>query len=261
MKANVYNKEMKSTKTIEMPKVFDSNIRPDVLLKVYETQKLTTMQPYGAMEGAGAQYSASGIFRKKRHAWKGTYGKGISRVPRKIMMRNGSSFTSVGATVAFARGGRNPNAPRSEKNRFYKINKKELKLALKTAFAGTINAKAIEEKYHKALESGIVFDNSVLELKTKDFLKLLETAMKEGYNTAIKTKKVRAGRGKTRGRKYKTSAGLLFVIASNEEMKRTGIDVVKTNELKISDLSPNGVPGRLTCYSENAIKEIGELTK
>jgi hypothetical protein len=42
-------------------------------------------QPYGSMKGAGAGYSASGIVRHRRHAWKSAYGKGMSRVPRKIM--------------------------------------------------------------------------------------------------------------------------------------------------------------------------------
>jgi len=261
MKTDILNKDMKVVKSIDLPKVFNSQIRSDILLKVFESQKLIYTQAYGIKEGAGAQYSASGIFRKKRHAWKGTYGKGISRVPRKIMMRNGASFNSVGATVSSARGGRNPHGPRSEKNRFLKINKKELILALKSAFAATINEKSISEKYNKKLISGFVFDDSILTLKTKDFLKLLQSVLKEGYGSALKVKKVRAGKGKLRGRKYKSNAGLLFIIASNENMNRKGIDVVKANEIKLSDLSPNGVPGRLTCYTENAIKEIGELMK
>lgn len=261
MKADVVNKEMKVVKKIDMPKAFATQIRADVLLKVYEAQKLAYTQAYGAMEGAGAQYSASGIFRKKRHAWKAYYGKGMSRIPRKIMSRNGSSFNSVGATVSSARGGRSPNAPRAEKNRFSKINKKELSLALKSALAGTIDAKSIKDKYNKELISGIIFDDSILTLKTKEFLALLKSVLKDGYDSALKVKKVRAGKGKTRGRKYKTNAGLLFVISSTEKMNRSGIDVVSVNELKISDLSPNGVPGRLTCYTENAINEIGEMIK
>ena len=50
---------------------------------------------------------------------------------------------------------------------------------------------------------------------------------------------------------------MIFVIASDEKMNRKGIVVKKVNELKVKDLSPNGVPGRFAVYSENAIKEIG----
>ena len=76
-----------------------------------------------------------------------------------------------------------------------------------------------------------------------------------------KVKKIRAGRGKTRGRKYKSNAGLLFVISSKQDFKQKGFDIVKVNELKISDLAPNGVPGRITCYTNEAINEIGERFK
>ena len=39
-------------------------------------------------------------------------------------------------------------------------------------------------------------------------------------------------------------------------MKRKGIEIVKVPDLRIKDLSPNGEPGRIVCYTENAIKEI-----
>jgi ribosomal protein L4 len=44
-------------------------------------------------------------------------------------------------------------------------------------------------------------------------------------------------------------------------MKRKGIDIVNVKELNIKDLCPNGEPGRITCYTETAIKEIGERFK
>ena len=77
----------------------------------------------------------------------------------------------------------------------------------------------------------------------------------------LKEKKVRHGQGKLRGRKYKSNAGLLFVIASDEKMNRSGVDVVKVAALGVSDLAPNGEPGRFAVYSEKAIKEIGEVWK
>jgi hypothetical protein len=49
----------------------------------------------------------------------------------------------------------------------------------------------------------------------------------------------------------------LFVIGNEEEMKRKGIEIVKVKDLAVKDLAPNGVVGRLVCYSENAIEEIG----
>jgi len=53
----------------------------------------------------------------------------------------------------------------------------------------------------------------------------------------------------------------LFVIASDEKMNRAGIEVVKAKELTISDLSPNGEPGRFAIYTEKALKEIDGVWK
>jgi superfamily II DNA helicase RecQ len=83
----------------------------------------------------------------------------------------------------------------------------------------------------------------------------------EAFEKLLKHKRVRAGSGKSRGRKYKSNAGLLFVIASDEKMNRAGIEVVKAKELTISDLSPNGEPGRFAIYTEKALKEIDGVWK
>lgn len=255
MKAKLLDNKGSEKGSVELPNNFSANVREDILAKVFEAQKTSLMQPYGLMEGAGAGYSASGISRKKRHAWKGTYGKGISRIPRKIMSRHGSSFNWIGATVSSTRGGRNPHGPKSEKNLFRKVNRKELIIALNSALAGTLDSKYLEKKYGKKIESGFVFDDSILKIKTKEFISTMGKIF--GDAAYLKVKTVRAGFGKRRGRKYKSNAGLLFVIGSAEKMNRKGIEVVKVNEIKVKDLAPNGEPGRLACYTENAIKEIG----
>ena len=246
VKTKLLDKTGKATKDIDLPKNFSVKIRGDILQKVFEVQKGFLKQSYGAMPGAGAGYSASGIIIRKRHAWKGGYGRGLARIPRKVMSRHGASFNWVAATVSSTRGGRKPHAPRGEKNHFKKINKKEFLIAMNSAFAGTA-------------ETAKVFDAGILELKTKDFKKVLEKLF--GDAKVWKKKTVRAGKGKSRGRKYKSNAGLVFVIGSDEKMKRKGIDVVRVNGLLIKDLAPNALAGRLTCYTENAVKEIGGLFK
>lgn len=255
MKAKLYDKAGKVKDDVNLPKAFSGRIRADVLLKVFEAQKGVFMHSYGAKEGAGAQYSASGISIKARHKWKGTYGKGIARIPRKIMSRHGASFNWVGATTANARGGRKPHAPRALKNLFKKINKKEQELALKSGLIGSLDAKVLEKKFGRKVNVGGVFVSDILSAKTKDFVAAMKAVF--GDENFMKTKSIRAGIGKMRGRKYKTNAGLLFVVGSEEEMKRSGIDVVKVRDLSVKDLAPNGVAGRMVCYTEKAIEELG----
>ncbi len=254
MKAKLYDKNGKAKGDVNLPKCFSSRIRADILLKVFEAQKGSFTQAYGAKEGAGAQYSASGISKKKRHDWKGTYGKGISRVPRKIMSRSGASFNWIGATVSNTRGGRRPHAPRAGKNLFKKINKKELLIALKSALVGTFDKVSLKNKFGRDMNIGGVFTADILNIKTKDFVLAMRAVF--GDEDFMKKKSIRAGIGKMRGRKYKSNAGLLFVVGNDEEMKRSGIDVVKVGDLNVKDLAPNGVAGRMVCYTEGAIKDI-----
>lgn len=256
MKAKLYGKDGEAKGDVTLPKCFDSRIRADILLKVFEAQKGVFSQAYGSKEGAGAQYSASGISKKKRHDWKGTYGKGISRVPRKIMSRHGASFNWIGATVSNTRGGRRPHAPRSEKNLIKKINKKELSIALKSALAGSFDSASLDKKFGRKMNLGGVFTSEILDAKTKDFVLAMKNIFGDSFDSALKKKSIRAGIGKMRGRKYKSNAGMLFVIGNDENMKRGGIDIVKVDDLRVKDLAPNGEAGRLACYTEKAIEEI-----
>lgn len=259
MKTQILDKNGKSG-GVELPSNFSSQIRNDILLKVFEAQKYK--QPVAPELYAGMKYSASGIIRHKRHSWKSGYGKGIARTPRKIMSRHGSSFNWVGATVANARGGRQSHPPKTEENQFRKINKKELLIAMNSGFSGTADKNSAEKKYNAKVESSIfVVKDSVFSMKTKDFFKILKDAFGENYERVIQHKTQRAGKGKARGRKFKSNAGLLFVVADDENMKRAGISVVRVSELRVSDLAPNGVAGRFSCYSEKAIKQIGERFK
>jgi len=78
------------------------------------------------------------------------------------------------------------------------------------------------------------------------------------FEIAQKSKNVRAGKGKMRGRKYKKSAGILIVIGENEKLKTKSFDVVNVKTLGVNDLAKGGL-GRLVIYSEEAIKFLGEL--
>ena len=96
-----------------------------------------------------------------------------------------------------------------------------------------------------------------LKFITKQFLESLKEILKDFYDVAIQKKSIRAGIGKMRGRKYKKNAGLLFVIGNKENKSIKGIEVLKVNQLIVSDLASNG--SRLTLFSENAIKDLEKI--
>jgi len=262
MKAKVIDIEGKKTKEIELPSFFSERIREDIVSKVLEANK--TMQPYAPSLIAGKQHSASGIIRHARRKWRTAYGKGISRVPRKIMSGRGSQFNWVGAEIASTRGGRRAHPPKVVSMiNTKKINKKEMKIALISAINATADKKIISNKYSKMDEKNIkdlpiVVDFKFASLKTKDFMKSMEKILgEEVFKVVSVKKKVRSGKGKLRGRKYKSNAGLLLVVGKEEKIKIKVFDVKDTRNVSINDLAKGGL-GRLTVYTENAIKELGE---
>ena len=106
----------------------------------------------------------------------------------------------------------------------------------------------------------MIVEDYIVKLKTKQFLENLKKIMQETYDISIPKKTVRSGKGKMRGRKYKQNAGVLIVVPKNEKFKINGIDVKQADKVSVLDLAKGG-PGRITLYTENAIKQIEERVK
>jgi large subunit ribosomal protein L4e len=213
MKTQILNITGKKGKEIETG-LFEEPIREDIIYKVVEAERLK--QPYSPKYRAGMDRSASGNVRHKRHSWKSDRGRGLSRVPRKIFWRRGTQFSWQGAIIPSVKGGRRAHPPKGSVN-LKKINKKELQKALLSALTYTSSVDEIKKKY-KTLENEkieiklpLIVEDKILGLNTKDLFRFLEGILGNLYEVAIQKKAVRAGKGKSRGRKYKKNAGLLFV--------------------------------------------------
>ncbi len=242
-----------------MPEFFSMRVREDIAQKFFEAQK--KQQPYAPFFMAGKTHSASGNLSHSRRLWKTSYGKGISRVPRKIMWRRGDHFYWIGAEISSARGGRAAHPPRVEHfQKKLKINEKEAIIALQSVMAATGNIEFLRKRYlslqNAKIELPLIIDSNLLKLNTKQFFEFLGKILGSVFNVALKHKKQRAGKGKSRNRRYKENAGLLLVIGKDEEKKIRGIDVRKLDEIEISDLYPLG---RLTVYTEQAAKELSSV--
>jgi len=254
MKATVYSVDGEKKSDINLPGVFDARVREDIALKYYEADK--EYHPHSPSPFAGRRHSASGTISHRRHEWKGHYGKGISRAPRKAMWRRGTQFYWVGAEINAARGGRAVHAPKI-KYKDVKINIKEKTIAMHSGFAATAKSEFISKRYSRlkdvSVNMPVILSSPVNNLKTKQLLEILRKVLGDNYGVALQEKTVRPGRGKMRGNMYKSSAGLLFVKSPSEKISLKGIDVRSTNEITIEDLYPLG---RLTLYTEQALKEL-----
>ena len=248
-KVNVYKIDGSSTGQIDLPEVFNTPYRPDIIRKSFNVLHSNKRQPYGADPLAGTRNATASVGK----------GRGMSRVPRLTQGRRAALAPCVV-------GGRRAHPPKSGRDWKEKMNKKENQIARNSAIAATASKEIVSERGHKFDEKvtlPIIVDDKFEGIKkTKDMITALE---KIGvYDDVIRAengKHIRAGRGKMRGRRYRVPKSLLIVTTKDDVHKSsrnlTGVDIVKPNEINIEHLAPGGDPGRLTIFTKSAINEIG----
>ena len=259
MKAHLFTSKGEKKSEIELPKVFNTPVREDMAVKLFEVTK--EYAPYAPGREAGKRHSASGKISHRRHKWQTAYGKGISRVPRKRMWRRGTQFFWIGAEVSSTRGGRRAHPPKvifTPK----KINRNEVKMAMDSALASTANVGYILKRYStlKDIKSAPFVIESV-PTKTKDVLDALKKIFGELFYLVLKNKVVRSGKGKTRGRKYRKKSGPLIIVSSTCSLSKAaknipGIDIAVIDSLNPELLAPGTFPGRLTIFSQDAVTKL-----
>lgn len=264
MKLKILNQKAEEKGSIDVPSQFKETPRHDLIKRAVETIRANTRQPYGAKPEAGLRHST--YLSKRRRAYKGTYGPGRARTPRKVMSSNGLQFHHVGAQVPNTVGGRRAHPPKAAKIWNKDLNKKERQKAIRSALSGTLIKELAEKRGHKVPSNYpfIISDELSKIEKTADLKKALEKqGFKEELTRTSKTK-IRQGKGKNRGRKYKNKTSILFVTAeSNQKLEKAasnlkGCDVTSVDKLNTLLLAPGAVPGRLTLYTESAVKKIKE---
>jgi len=260
MKAQVYDTKGSKVKEISLPSVFSEEIRPDLIKRAVLVLQANKRQKYGATPRAGLEVSAK--LSKRRRDYRGVYGQGRSRIPRKVMIRRGTQFVYTGALVSGAIGGRRAHPPKSEKNFDQKLNKKENKKAIRSAIAATADKASLENKGFKTVSNTpIIIDKLETLSKTKDIVNLLNKLGLEKELERASTKTIRSGKGTLRGRKYKKSKGPLVVVSKKEKIvdackNIAGFDVTTTKSLNAELLAPGAEPGRLTVWSLDSISEL-----
>ncbi|MDV0444027.1 50S ribosomal protein L4 [Methanorbis rubei] len=247
MKANVKAINGSALHEIELPVVFSEEFRPDLIKRAVLAYQSEHYQPYGADPYAGMRTSAEGWGSKR----------GESKIPR---IKNGSR----GAKVPQTKGGHPAHAPKAEKIILEKINKKEKAKAIRSAIAATVNTELVTIRGHKFEgDAAIVVEDAFESLtKTAEVKKaLIALGVGADLDRARDSRAIRAGRGKTRGRKYKQAKSVLIVTVGTEfaaGANLAGVDVMPVTSLNINVLAPGTDAGRLTVWTEAAVKKLGE---
>ena len=262
MKTDVYNIEGKKIKKIDLPRQFDEPVRDDIIRRAVLAVQSAKRNPYGVKEDAGKRASAK--LSKRRRSYKTSYGKGISRVPRKILLKRGQHFVWVGAFAPGTVGGRRAHPPKPEKIWIRKINRKERRKAIRSALNAATNLEIVKKRGHRVDYLPLVVESKIENInKTNEVEKILISLGLGKELERIKNKSIRAGRGKSRGRKYKRKKGPLIVISKDCPLCKSarnilGIDICFVKNLNAELLAPGAIPGRLTIFTEDAIRLFDE---
>ncbi|MHA1472184.1 MAG: 50S ribosomal protein L4 [Promethearchaeota archaeon] len=253
-KVNVYDLDGNKKSLVEIPQIFNVKPRRDLIQLASEVSSSKNKQVQGRNKRAGLRNTAEG--------W-GT-GHGMSRTPR----IKGSGFpTSRNAgRVPFAKGGRRAHPIKTEKIVEKKINKKINKLSIISAISASGDLEWVKKRGHlikNIPEIPLVIDDKIQTVKKTKFLFtiLTELGLAEDLFRAKKGKKVRAGKGKRRGRKYKNKKSVLIVIKEDFGVIKAsrnipGLDIMKIKNLSVAHLAPGGLPGRLVLWSQSAFNEL-----
>ncbi|RRJ30289.1 50S ribosomal protein L4 [Halocatena pleomorpha] len=246
MNATVRDLDGNEAGEIELPGVFETTHRPDLIERAVRAARANRSQDYGADEYAGMRTPAESFGS----------GRGMAHVPRQ---------NSVGRRVPQTVGGRRAHPPKTDTDRGEKINDKERTLAIHSALAATTDTELVTERGHQFedVDVPVVVTDEFEELvKTKAVVELLETlGLHADIERAEDGTSVRAGRGTTRGRKYKRPKSILFVTSeepSKAARNLAGADVATAREVNAEDLAPGGHAGRLTVFTESAIEEVNK---
>jgi large subunit ribosomal protein L4e len=251
--AKIFNLEGKAIGKIELPPVFGTPLRPDVIKRAVLAIQSTRFQPQGRDPMAGKKTTAES---------RGT-GLGTARIPRQ---------KNPGGKAAFAPGtvhGRAGHPPTSEKRIVKKIPRKERRLALRSAIAATASKELVTSRGHSIEDVPeiplIVSDDLEKLKKTKDVEEaLIRLGVLSDIYRVKESRKIRPGKGKRRGRKMKQAVGPLLVVAENKGIMEAaqnipGVDIAVVANLNAELLAPGARPGRLTIWTNGAIGKLDQL--
>jgi large subunit ribosomal protein L4e len=246
MQATLLDLDGDAAGEVDLPEVFETAYRPDLIERAVLAAQANRKQDYGSDDYAGLRTPAESFGS----------GRGQAHVPRQ---------DGQGRRVPQTVGGRRAHPPKEQTNRGLDVNDKERKKAVRSAIAATADAEVVAERGHQFdddVELPLVVSDDFEELvKTQAVVDVLESLGVHADIERADETKIKAGRGKTRGRKYRRPKSILFV--TSEEPSRAarnlaGADVTTAREVNAEDLAPGAQPGRLTIWTESALAEVAD---
>ena len=248
--------EVTST-SLPVPAVFKAPIRPDVVHTVFTKINKNKRQAYAVAENAGHQHSAE--------SW-GT-GRAVARIPR--VAGSGTHRAGQAAFGNMCRGGRMFAPTKIWRKWHIKVNHNEKKYATTSAIAASAVQSLVLARGHrieKIAEVPLVVSDDLQNVqKTKEAVAALKALnAHRDVIKVIKSKKMRAGKGKMRGRRFTQRRGPLVVYAQDNGLVKAfrnvpGVETANVKSLGLLQLAPGAHLGRFIIWTESAFAALDSV--
>ncbi len=263
MKADIIGIDGTTKGSFELPSVFSTEYKPKLIKRAALAIQSAKKQPKGADPRAGKKNTAMYKGYRGVPAMHRTINVEHARLPR--LKNRGALLYGRVASVPHAVGGPAAHPLKSWEIQEEYINKKEKKLALKSAIAATTNKELVSKRFVVEKELPIVVEDKLEDIaKTKEVLEMFnKIGVGKDVTTAKEKIRKRAGKGKSRGRVWKEKKSVLIVTGKNSPVLKAsrnlpGVEAVTAQSLNVDLLAPGAEAGRLVVYTKSAVEELGK---
>ncbi|KAH3673097.1 hypothetical protein WICMUC_003930 [Wickerhamomyces mucosus] len=246
-----------SSASLPLPAVFSAPIRPDIVHSVFTAVNKNKRQAYAVAENAGHQTSAE--------SW-GT-GRAVARIPR--VGGGGTHRSGQAAFGNMCRGGRMFAPTKTWRKWHVKVNHNEKRYATASAIAASAIAPLVLARGHKVEqipEVPLVVSSEVESItKTKEAVAVLKAiGAHRDVVKVLKSKKLRAGKGKLRGRRFTQRRGPLVVYGQDNGLVKAfrnipGVETANVSSLGLLQLAPGAHLGRFVIWTESAFAKLDSV--
>ncbi len=255
--AEIMNLQGSPQGKLELPEIFQEQIREDLIRRAVVAENTLRLQPKGHYPLAGMNttaryYGAMNSYRSGRHM-------GVAIRPRQKLA--GGRQGQVRRIPSAVKGKRaHPHV--IEKRLIEEINNKEYQKAIRSAVAATAH-KELVKLHHGAEIAPFVLSNDVESVrKTSEVAAILERLKMSEDLRKSKNGSLRKGQRRLSHRRHFRRSILIIVKEDKGIVKAArnipGVDVCTTRNLTASLLAPGGVAGRATVWSENAVSAVSD---
>lgn len=247
----------KTSAQLPLPAVFGAPVRADIVHSVFVKVNKNKRQAYAVSAKAGHQTSAE--------SW-GT-GRAVARIPR--VGGGGTHRSGQAAFGNMCRGGRMFAPTKTWRRWHVKVNQNEKRYATASAIAASGVTSLVLARGHRVEEVAelplVVANEFESVTKTKDAVAVLKAVgAHKDIVRVIKSKKMRAGKGKMRNRRFTQRRGPLVVYANDNGISKAlrnipGVDTAHVSRLGLLQLAPGAHLGRFVIWTQAAFESLDSV--